>query len=170
MNASREGFEPFARAGIQLAAGDVFALEFKMKAVPTGAEGLREIPRLPELGPKPPAGPEEPVVSSTYRNLPSEPPPGDTGEGKPLSPVPSDEQVFSAVPNRWDYEFPTDYHRYPNFEVPYVKGHWYDPFNRNKLKGDYPIIGQRDVSRRHVHQRHLGRRTALAHAERFRFG
>jgi len=21
-------------------------------------------------------------------------------------------------------------------------GHWYDPFNRNKLKGDYPIIGQ----------------------------
>ena len=141
VNATREGFEPFARVGIQLAAGDVFALEFKMKAVPTGTEGVREIPRLPELGPKPPAGPEEPVVSSTYRNLPSEPPPGDTGEGKPLSPVPSDEQVFSAVPNRWDYEFPTDYHRYPNFEVPYVKGHWYDPFNRNKLKGDYPILG-----------------------------
>ena len=49
--------------------------------------------------------------------------------------------MFEAVPNRWDYEFPTDYHRYPNFEVPYVNGHWYDPFNRNKLKGDYPIIG-----------------------------
>ena len=81
------------------------------------------------------------MVSSTYRNLPTEPPPADTGEAKPLSPLPSDDQVFNAIPNRWDYMFPTDYHRYPNFEVPYVKGHWYDPFNRNKLKGDYPIIG-----------------------------
>ncbi len=141
VNAAREGFEPFAQSGIQLGAGDVFALEFKMKAVPTGAEGMREIPRLPDLGPKPAAGPEEPVVSSTYRNLPSEPPPGDTGEAKPLSPLPSDDQIFNAVPNRWGYDFPVDYHRYPNFEVPYVKGHWYDPFNRNKLKGDYPIIG-----------------------------
>ena len=64
--------------------------------------------------------------------------------------MPTDEQVFDAVPNRWDYEFPDDYHRYPNFEVPYVKGHWYDPFNRNKLKGDYPIIGNQtflDISR-----------------------
>jgi hypothetical protein len=141
VNATREGFEPFAQSGIQLGAGDVFALEFKMKAVPSGTEGMREIPRLPDLGPKPAAGPEEPAVSSTYRDFPSQPPPGDTGESKPLSPVPSDEQVFSAVPNRWDYDFPTDYHRYPSFEVPYVKGHLYDPYNRNKLKGDYPIVG-----------------------------
>jgi len=28
-------------------------------------------------------------------------------------------------------------------DTPYVKGHWYDPFNRNRIKGDYPIIGQR---------------------------
>ena len=28
-------------------------------------------------------------------------------------------------------------------DAPYVKGRWYDPFNRNKLKGDYPIFGQR---------------------------
>ena len=141
VNATRDGFEPFTQGDIELAAGEVFALQFKMKAIPSGAEGVREIPRQPELGPKPPPGPQEPAINSTYRNLPSEPPPGDTGEAKPLAPVPSDDQVFEAVPNRWDYMFPTDYHRYPNFEVPYVKGHWYDPFNRNKLKGDYPIIG-----------------------------
>ena len=141
VHATRDGFEAFTRGDIAIAAGEVFALEFKMKAIRTGAEGQREIPRQPELGPKPPPGQPEPVVSSTYRNLPSEPPPGDTGEAKPLSPVPADEQVFEGVPNRWGYLFPTDYHRYPNFEVPYVKGHWYDPFNRNKLKGDYPIIG-----------------------------
>ena len=26
---------------------------------------------------------------------------------------------------------------------PYVSGHWWDPYNRNILKGDYPILGQR---------------------------
>ncbi len=36
-----------------------------------------------------------------------------------------------------------EWHRYPTQpDVPYVEKHWYDPFNRNKLKGDYPIFGQ----------------------------
>ncbi len=148
IKATRDGFLPFAQGDINLAAGDLFPLMFMISAVPSGSGGVREIPRLPELGPKPPPGPQEPATSSTYRNLPAEPPPADTGEAKPLSPVPTDDQVFEAVPNRWGYDFP-DYHRYPIFEVPYVKGHWYDPFNQNKLKGDYPIIGNQtflDVS------------------------
>jgi len=141
IKATRDGFLPFAKGDINLGAGDVFPLQFMMAAVPSGSDGMREIPRQPDLGPKPPAPAQQPATSSTYRNLPSQPPPADTGEAKPLSPIPTDDQVFEAVPNRWSYEFPDDYHRYPNFEVPYVKGHWYDPFNRNKLKGDYPIIG-----------------------------
>ena len=28
-------------------------------------------------------------------------------------------------------------------DYPYVSGHWWDPYNRNKLKGDYPILGNR---------------------------
>lgn len=141
IKATRDGFLPFAQGDIKLGPGDVFPLMFTMPAVPSGSDGMREIPRLPDLGPKPPPGPQQPATSSTYRNLPSQPPPADEGEAKPLSPVPTDDQVFEAVPNRWAYEFPDDYHRYPNFEVPYVKGHLYDPFNRNKLKGDYPIVG-----------------------------
>ena len=36
-----------------------------------------------------------------------------------------------------------EWHRYPTQpDVPYVEKHWYDPFNRNQLKGDYPIFGQ----------------------------
>ena len=35
-----------------------------------------------------------------------------------------------------------DYHRYPDMEAPYVLGHWYDPFNRNRLKGDKPLFGR----------------------------
>jgi hypothetical protein len=148
IKAARDGFLPFAQGDINLAAGDLFPLLFMISAVPSGSDGVREIPRLPELGPKPPPGPQEPATSSTYRNLPAEPPPPDAGEAKPLFPVPTDDQVFEAVPNRWGYDFP-DYHRYPNFEVPYVKGRWYDPFNQNELKGDYPIIGNQtflDVS------------------------
>jgi hypothetical protein len=140
VKASRDGFLPFAQGDINLAAGDVFPLQFAMKAVASGAEGVREIPRLPDLGPKPPPGPAEPAASSPYRNLPSLPPPLSATEAKPLSPLPTDDQVFNAVPNRWNYPFP-DYHRYPNGEEPYTKGHWYDPFNLNKLKGDQPILG-----------------------------
>ena len=141
IKAAREGFEPFARGDIELAPGDVFPLEFNMKAIPTGREGAREVPRYPELGPKPPAPPAEPSTAGPYRNLPSEPPPETTGEPRPLPPLPTDDKVFNVIPNRWGYEFP-NYSRYQaKGEYPYVKGHWYDPFNRNKLKGDYPIIG-----------------------------
>ncbi len=141
IKAAREGFSPFARGDIGLAPGDVFPLEFNMKAIPTGREGIREVPRYPELGPKPPAQPAEPSTAGPYRNLPAEPPPETTGEPRPLSPLPTDDKVFNVIPNRWSYEFP-NYSRYKQKgEYPYVKGHWYDPFNRNKLKGDYPIIG-----------------------------
>ena len=48
-----------------------------------------------------------------------------------------------SAPDRWDVAMP-DWQRYSQQrDTPYVKGHWYDPFNRNKLKGDYPIFGQR---------------------------
>jgi carboxypeptidase family protein len=143
IKASREGFEPFAQGDIELKVGDVFPLEFKMKAIPSGTDGIREVPRQPDLGPKPPALPPEPAISSPYRTLPQEPPPPTTGEPRPLLPLPVDGQAFEVIPSRWNFPFPTEYHRYPKGEVPYVEGHWYDPFNRNKFKGDYPIIGNR---------------------------
>jgi hypothetical protein len=141
LTAERDGFAPFERDEIGLATGDVFALEFEMKAIPTGLEGIREIPRQPGLGPKPPPGPAEPVISSRYRKLLEPPPPETTGEPLPLPPLATDAELFEVIPNRWSFPFPTEYKRYPDGEVPYVKGHWYDPYNRNKFKGDYPIIG-----------------------------
>lgn len=137
IKATRDGFLPFAEGDINLSAGDVFPLMLTMKAATSAPPGLRTIPRLPELGPAPPEGPQPPATQSTYRTFPSE---ALAPEVPPVAPVPSDADVFESVPNRWNYDFP-DYHRYPNFEVPYVKGHWYDPFNLNKWKGDKPIIG-----------------------------
>jgi hypothetical protein len=50
---------------------------------------------------------------------------------------------FESVPNRWSITTP-QWQRYPEQPgIPYVGSHWYDPFNRNHLKGDYPIFGQR---------------------------
>jgi hypothetical protein len=41
---------------------------------------------------------------------------------------------FEEMEDRWSI-------KPPPYELN-VQGHWYDPYNQNKLKGDYPIIGQ----------------------------
>jgi Carboxypeptidase regulatory-like domain len=141
VKATREGFEAFERGGIELRAGDVFALEFTMRAV-AATPGVRALPRAPELGPPAAAPPEEGPPAGPYRVFPKAPPPALVVEPRPLLPLAPDDQVFNVLPNRWNYQFP-DYHRYAQGEVPYVQGHWYNPFNQNKLKGDYPILGSR---------------------------
>ena len=61
----------------------------------------------------------------------------------PPEQIPSESANFSPNPDRWDIAMP-EWRRYEKQpDVPYVKGHWYDPFNRNRIKGDYPIFGQR---------------------------
>jgi hypothetical protein len=57
--------------------------------------------------------------------------------------LPPDSRVYSPQPDRWQVGMP-HYHRYAeNLEAPFILGHWYDPFNRNNLKGDIPIKGQK---------------------------
>lgn len=53
---------------------------------------------------------------------------------------------FVPVEDRWRAGFP-DWNRYlesnpRGVDQPYEKGHWWDPYNQNVLKGDYPIIGE----------------------------
>jgi hypothetical protein len=63
--------------------------------------------------------------------------------------VPRDTQTdnhFIPVEDRWRIGFP-DWDRYgkghPRVDdYPYQKGNWWNPFNQNVLKGDYPILGQ----------------------------
>jgi hypothetical protein len=62
----------------------------------------------------------------------------------PQDPVSSPD--FIPTPDRWRVGFPywdrTGNGRRPVEDSPYDLGHWYDPYNQNVLKGDYPIIGQ----------------------------
>ena len=126
LQAELAGFTAFERSGIDLRTGEVFAIEAALKPI--------AIPTPPRV--ETPAAPP----SRTLPETDLAPPPG---EAVPSEPLPAAEKVFTPLPDRWEYDFPP-YHRYsPPGETPFVKGHFFDPFNQNKLKGDAPIIGQR---------------------------
>jgi hypothetical protein len=135
--AEAEGYEPLTIASISLNANEVVTLEIRL--VPNGvAEARSRLPRQPELGPPLPA--EAAAMTGSYREfrhrLDSDP-----NYILELSPdiLPPISDVFNVVPNRWALEQP-DYRRYrPSGEYIYTKPHWYDPFNRNRFKGDEPI-------------------------------
>ncbi|MGH9642174.1 MAG: carboxypeptidase-like regulatory domain-containing protein, partial [Terriglobales bacterium] len=96
---------------------------------PTGVAGLRTAP-LPPV-----------AATSAYPGAHSEPPKTNPTEAPPET-VPPDSANFETDADRWRIPMP-EWRRYAGQpEVPYVKGHWYDPFNRNRFKGDYPVFGQ----------------------------
>jgi hypothetical protein len=106
-------------------------------------------PLLRSLEPPPPeAAPAAatPLPREPLLQLPVDPPLGFTG---PSSVIPREEQDsdhFVPMEDRWRLGFP-DWDRYdqkhpPGKDIPYMLGHWYDPYNQNVLKGDFPIFGQ----------------------------
>jgi hypothetical protein len=137
LRAEAEGYEALTIATLSLNANEVVTLEIRL--VPKGVtEARSRLPRQPELGPPLPA--EAAAMMGSYREfrhrLDSDP-----NYILELSPdvLPPISDVFDVVPNRWALEQP-DYRRYrPAGEYIYTKPHWYDPFNRNRFKGDEPI-------------------------------
>jgi len=134
---AREGCRTLAIPDLALSRPDVFNIELTMELLnePIGRRdslsGLPGIERLP---------PAEIVAGEPYPGLRSP-----STQAVELVPevVPAASANFSPSPDRWDIAMP-EWQRYEKQrDVPYVQGHWYDPFNRNKLKGDYPIFGQR---------------------------
>lgn len=71
------------------------------------------------------------------------------GFSGPSSVLPREQQSsnhFMPIEDRWRIGYP-EWDRYGRNhpfmdDYPFVKGRWYDPYNQNVLKGDYPIIGQ----------------------------
>jgi hypothetical protein len=58
--------------------------------------------------------------------------------------MPPPRNTDDSVPNRWRIGFPS-WQRYENtkLDTVYAKERWWDPFNKNVAKGDYPIFGKR---------------------------
>ena len=82
---------------------------------------------------------EKPLV-----RIPERKPSGAAGE-KSVKSEPQTQPDRHAVRDRWRIGFP-EYDRYGDKgargrDIPFTKGHWYDPYHESKLKGDYPIIG-----------------------------
>jgi len=132
-----EGYAPFAIADLALNANEVTTLEISMVGV-SSAEFRSRLPRQPELGPAlaPGAAPRLGSYRELRHRLDSDP-----NYIVELAPeyLPPVADVYNVVPNRWALNQP-DYRRYAQKgEYIYTKPHWYDPFNRNRFKGDEPI-------------------------------
>jgi hypothetical protein len=123
---TREGFTEVDKT-IRIEAGQLAVMQIVMTALPTKGTGANGLPRIQTQ-----AEPE--THSSPYRDIVR--PDGATPSGEvSAGSLPGDEKVFVPAGDRWKYKFPES--------ARYREGHWYDPFNQNKLKGDAPIIGNR---------------------------
>jgi len=62
--------------------------------------------------------------------------------GRPKPPPSQTDTEFVPFEDRWRIPLPR-WNRYPDRpgQYPYVEGHWWDPYDQNVVKGDYPIIG-----------------------------
>ena len=61
------------------------------------------------------------------------------GHPRPIETSPD----YVPIPDRWRIGLP-DWNRYerPIYDTPYRQGRWWDPYNQNVLKGDFPVFGQ----------------------------
>lgn len=141
LRAEAQSYAPFTLAELALSSNEVVSLEISLVSS-GGAETGSRLPRLSELGPALPAGAV--ATAGTYRELrhrlDADP---NYVENNSAEALPRVADVYNVVPDRWALEQP-DYRRYPQKgEYLYSKSHWYDPFNRNRLKGDEPIWPER---------------------------
>jgi len=136
-----DGIEPVSKT-VQVRAAVLEVLDFQVKLTnpPTEASpGPVGVPGAARTAPLPNATVDINSLPTTNRKPELESSPA---QGAPEV-VPSERDNFVLEPYRWTVQMP-EWQRYPKKgEFPYVKSRWYDPFNRNRLKGDTPIFGQR---------------------------
>jgi len=130
-------YAKFVLEDLVLEANEVVSLEISL-VTSAAALARSRLPRQPELGPLPVGGMGASLgrYREFRRRLDSDP-----DYILDISPeaLPPAADIYNKVPNRWALEQP-DYRRYPQKgESIYTKPRWYDPFNRNRLKGDQPI-------------------------------
>jgi hypothetical protein len=132
LTVSFAGFEPQSREDIQIAVGEVLAVEILLR------RQIAVVSESNKLPPKP--GEQQNASESAYREVLRRPV-GEMTEAQSEH-LPADEKLAVPRPDRWNIPLP-GWERYQRAgEYPYAMGRWYDPFNQNRLKGDKPIFGQ----------------------------
>ena len=130
---SAAGGEPYKKTGIVLNGGEVLSVEVHLTGFHVAQPGMP----LPQM-------PTQETVGGDYMELNRRP----DANGEIVVPkegrLPQENYLYQPLQDRWYMGVPDaeNYRRYPSLEVPYVLGHWYDPFNRNELKGDKPLFGK----------------------------
>ena len=133
---AKDGFQTIERNDLTVAAAEVVTMEPRMEAL-ASLPTIERPPQEPGTQQSAPAKPQVPLPSYHQMQQPAR----QNAAPPTPSPLPPYDKVFQPEPDRWDVTMP-DWKRYGHGgEYPYVKGHWWDPFNRNKWKGDYPVIG-----------------------------
>jgi hypothetical protein len=123
LSLTREGYAPLSQGGVHVGDAEMVSVDLK----------------LARTGPGQPSKTITPGPPTPYGRLPR---PGEPRTNQPLQ-IPPREKVFVPVPDRWNLPLP-GWDRYGvHGDYPYVSGHWWDPYDQNRLKGDYPVIGQR---------------------------
>jgi len=133
------GYTDFSNPEIQLKVGDDVVCQIALQQVPITASPPTQIPELPSGN----------LITGATQSSSSQPEMPPALQGTPPSdnaqksvPLPSPDQVFRTEPDRWIVTMP-NWDRYAiGGEYPYVKSRTWDPFNKNTLKGDVPIIGK----------------------------
>jgi hypothetical protein len=140
---SSEAFENFTEPSLQLKPGQVLTREITLTPLPAPPPTPTGLPEMPQVKPAvPPPAPAPPTPGKYPETVErTETTPG--AALPPQQPLPPADQIFHPFPDRWLISMP-DWDRYGiGGEHPYVKGRLWDPFDRNKLKGDVPVFGQR---------------------------
>jgi hypothetical protein len=136
------GFQEFSTTALQLKPGDDLVHEIMLVAAPLAASASTQFPQLPAGNTNPPTGSHPAPSSAGSPNAVQNGNLEQTNQQSAPESLPSPDQVFHPEPDRWSIAMP-NWDRYGiGGEHPYVKGSKWDPFNRNKLKGDVPIIGK----------------------------
>lgn len=151
----KPGYETMDRSGLAVKAGEFPTWEFSLKPLtPMTSSSTACGPSAGLPTGKCPEGPEAEVVQQpAYRELRRRTAEEAAAESA-APPLADESDVFIPTPDRWKIDYP-EYRRYPaanqggilsairgkNPDMTFLKSHWYDPFNVNRLKGDKPIIG-----------------------------
>ena len=140
LSVASDGYETLTEADVAVAAGQALVRDVKLVALPATAAPPSGLPQLPPTNASTTATESSAPGYSGAKQNPDLTPSSQT----PPAPAtfPPDGDVFQAAPNRWRVTMP-DWNRYgTGGEHPYVTGSTWDPFDRNKWKGDVPIFGQ----------------------------
>lgn len=128
---------------------------FPALADPDNADLEDDSGSVPGLLDRPATSPEEvfdnPPEVAAWPSNPLYAPLGYSGKSGILPIDVQEDEHFVPITDRWRSGFP-DWDRYGDgpptgVDKPYKKGHWWDPYNQNVLKGDYPVYGQHTFMR-----------------------